>query len=419
MYHQHQGQNDPFSSRAAFPPERHLFLQGGNVPGDSGLVLSTDAKPRLKWTPELHQRFIEAVNQLGGAEKATPKTVMRLMGIPGLTLYHLKSHLQKYRLSRNLQAQANIGTSKNVIGCMAAADRTPAISGGSVVSNTNSASQAEKTTQINEALQMQIEVQRQLHEQLEVQRHLQLRIEAQGKYLQTVLEKAEETLGKQNVGSAGLEATKVKLSELVSKVSNECLSSAFSDLKEISSMHSLEAQRTQLADCSMDSCLTSSEELKRKQAIHSTTMGYKTFHDSSPFCTGQTSENSRPEQTQLSWGGNLNEHKMVPSLKTTEYERLNFPVERDTNFISMHIKSQEENKDSINISQSGQKERDAGKIYLEQPNIKKPSVQHVTGNQSNDFGLSCLGAQLDLNAHDNNDYDPGSKQFDLNGFSWS
>lgn len=32
------------------------------------LVLSTDAKPRLKWTHELHQRFTDAINQLGGAE---------------------------------------------------------------------------------------------------------------------------------------------------------------------------------------------------------------------------------------------------------------------------------------------------------------------------------------------------------------
>lgn len=74
MYHHHQQQqhqaknNMQVSSRMSMPPERHLFLQGGNGPGDSGLVLSTDAKPRLKWTPDLHERFIEAVNQLGGAD---------------------------------------------------------------------------------------------------------------------------------------------------------------------------------------------------------------------------------------------------------------------------------------------------------------------------------------------------------------
>ncbi|CAI0447994.1 unnamed protein product [Linum tenue] len=62
------------------------------------LVLSTDAKPRLKWTAELHQRFVDAVNQLGGLEKATPKSLMRVMAIPGLTLYHLKSHLQAFAL---------------------------------------------------------------------------------------------------------------------------------------------------------------------------------------------------------------------------------------------------------------------------------------------------------------------------------
>ncbi|RYR43074.1 hypothetical protein Ahy_A08g039504 isoform C [Arachis hypogaea] len=111
MYH-HQGKNMHSSSRMPIPSERHMFLQTGNGSGDSGLVLSTDAKPRLKWTPDLHARFIEAVNQLGGADKATPKTVMKLMGIPGLTLYHLKSHLQKYRLSKNLHGPNNTVTHK-------------------------------------------------------------------------------------------------------------------------------------------------------------------------------------------------------------------------------------------------------------------------------------------------------------------
>ncbi|CAI0378159.1 unnamed protein product, partial [Linum tenue] len=75
-------------------------LDGTNLPGDACLVLTTDPKPRLRWTAELHERFIDAVTQLGGPDKATPKTIMRTMGVKGLTLYHLKSHLQKYRLGR-------------------------------------------------------------------------------------------------------------------------------------------------------------------------------------------------------------------------------------------------------------------------------------------------------------------------------
>lgn len=34
----------------------------------SGEFSPTDPKPRLRWTAELHERFVDAVNQLGGAD---------------------------------------------------------------------------------------------------------------------------------------------------------------------------------------------------------------------------------------------------------------------------------------------------------------------------------------------------------------
>jgi hypothetical protein len=53
---------------------------------------------------------------------------------------------------------------------------------------------------VNDAIRMQMEVQRRLHEQLE--KHLQMRIEAQGKYMQSILEKAYQTLAAGDVAAA-------------------------------------------------------------------------------------------------------------------------------------------------------------------------------------------------------------------------
>ncbi|KAK8526038.1 hypothetical protein V6N12_020519 [Hibiscus sabdariffa] len=214
---------------------------------DMNLVLSTDAKPRLKWTPELHQRFVEAVNQLGGPDKATPKNLMRVIGIAGLTLYHLKSHLQKYRMAKSQQTEICLSSKLD----------------GEIK---NSLLAAFRSLRIAQALEMQMEVQRKLHEQIAVQSHLQLRIEAQGKYLQSVLKKAQETLAGYTSSSIGVELAKAEISQLVSMVNTGCTSSSFSELTEVGGSNLKQMERKPMTGtiCSMESSLTSPESSGRK-----------------------------------------------------------------------------------------------------------------------------------------------------------
>ncbi|XP_027088348.1 protein PHR1-LIKE 1-like isoform X1 [Coffea arabica] len=134
------------------------------------------AKPRMRWTPELHEIFVDAVNKLGGSETgATPKGVLKHMNKEGLTIYHVKSHLQKYRTAR-YKPEPSEGTTEK---------KSPTVTDMTSLD-------LKTTTGITEALRLQMEVQKQLHEQLEIQRSLQLRIEEQGKYIQLMLEQQKK-----------------------------------------------------------------------------------------------------------------------------------------------------------------------------------------------------------------------------------
>lgn len=48
--------------------EFHNSVDGSGLCSDPCLVLTSDPKPRLRWTGELHERFVDAVTQLGGPD---------------------------------------------------------------------------------------------------------------------------------------------------------------------------------------------------------------------------------------------------------------------------------------------------------------------------------------------------------------
>ncbi|KAG9159133.1 hypothetical protein Leryth_026094 [Lithospermum erythrorhizon] len=100
------------------------------------------------------------------------------MNVEGLTIYHVKSHLQKYRTARFKPeiSDSDEGTSEKKL---------------TTVTEMTSLD-LKMSMGITEALRLQMEVQKQLHEQLEVQRKLQLQIEEQGKHLQKMIEKQQQ-----------------------------------------------------------------------------------------------------------------------------------------------------------------------------------------------------------------------------------
>lgn len=171
---------DPELKSASVSMQPHVLQQLPATPDETcyAVVQSSSAnsappgaKQRMRWTPELHEAFVEAVNKLGGSERATPKGVLKLMKVDSLTIYHVKSHLQKYRTAR-FKPETTEETSERK----------------STSIDDLSSLDLKTSIEITEALRLQMEVQKRLHEQLEIQRNLQLRIEEQGRYLQMMFE---------------------------------------------------------------------------------------------------------------------------------------------------------------------------------------------------------------------------------------
>ncbi|XP_021830659.1 myb family transcription factor PHL5 isoform X1 [Prunus avium] len=166
-------------------------ISSGNVSTTYGESPSTSpvlsSKTRIRWNQDLHEKFVECVNRLGGADKATPKAILKMMCLDGLTIFHVKSHLQKYRIAKYLPDTAEGKYEKRTT-----LNVEPQLDMKTLL-QPNNVNFSDSGLQIKEALQLQLDVQRRLHEQLEIQRNLQLRIEEQGKQLKKMFDLQQKT----------------------------------------------------------------------------------------------------------------------------------------------------------------------------------------------------------------------------------
>ncbi|MCL7046580.1 hypothetical protein MKW94_012064 [Papaver nudicaule] len=131
----------------------------------------------MRWTRNLHDCFVQAIDALGCDDKATPKSIHKKMGVKGLTIYHVKSHLQKYRLTRYLPDSKEDKRSLN-------SELT-----NRATTPERESEPSKKSAPNLEALCLQREIQKSLGILIEFQSQLQLRAEENARQLQKLFEK--------------------------------------------------------------------------------------------------------------------------------------------------------------------------------------------------------------------------------------
>ncbi|XP_021857302.1 transcription factor HHO2 isoform X2 [Spinacia oleracea] len=111
-----QATSTPAASACSTVQEEEMGPSSGGSGGSDGggggsskkeKDAQSQRKARRCWSPELHRRFVHALQQLGGSHVATPKQIRDSMKVDGLTNDEVKSHLQKYRLHTRRPSSAH------------------------------------------------------------------------------------------------------------------------------------------------------------------------------------------------------------------------------------------------------------------------------------------------------------------------
>ncbi|KAK8494810.1 hypothetical protein V6N12_055134 [Hibiscus sabdariffa] len=210
-------------------------------------------------TADLHDRFVDAVTQLGGPNKATPKAIMRTMNVKGLTLFHLKSHLQKYRLGKQSGKDMGEGPKDGMSASYLL--ENPGTNNSTINLPTSDMNEG---YEVREALRAQMEVQSKLHLQVEAEKHLQIRQDAERKYM-AMLERACKMLADHFIGSAVIETDNLEVgNKMLRNYSVDPLGFYSAQSAEVVNACAQEEEMpsgllSQRADGSTESCLTSQE----------------------------------------------------------------------------------------------------------------------------------------------------------------